>query len=589
MMNILLITPPLLQPNTPYAATPLLAAWLHSLGHHVAQADLSLELILRLFSKEGLSALADGLELPRDEIGVYLDTVDAVIAFLQDRQPEHAERIAERGWLPEGEHLARAYEQEEQLGWDFRGMDLPGRARYLASLYLDDIAEAAAALDPHFGFSRYAEKLAISLPAFEPLRDALEANDSLFVEWTEALTDQKMAEHAPEMVALTVPFPGCLFGALVIARRIKQTHPGVHITLGGGYPNTELRQLRDPGIFDYVDTITLDSGFLPLQRLAEGQDRSRWKRTYACVDGQVHFYDCDAAEVVHSALPAPDFQGLPLDQYFGMMEVLNPVTSLWSDGRWNKLMLAHGCCWSRCAFCDTSIDYICRYDPATPEAICNWIEQVMQQTGFNGFHFVDEALPPDLLDRLCDEMLRRGLQIEWWGNIRFEKRFSASLIRKMAEAGCIAVTGGLETCCDRTLRLMRKGITVADAMRVLADLADAGIMTHAYLMYGFPTQTRAETLAALDTVRGLFDANVLHSAYWHRFALTAHSDISNHPDRFEITTPALPDAPFALNEVPFSGTFDHDLNEVGDALKSAVYNYQLGIGLDLPVTEWMNF
>ncbi len=586
-MKILLITPPLLQPNTPYAATPLLAAWLHTLGHDAAQADLSLELILQLFSRAGLSALAEGLELTAEEIGAYLETVDEVIAFLQDRKPELAEQIAERGWLPEGEHLARAYAQEEQLGWGFRGMDRAGRARYLASLYLDDIADAAAALDPHFGFSRYAEKLAHSLPFFEPLHEALEEHDSIFVEWTEALVDQQMARHQPEMVALTVPVPGCLFGALVIARRIKQTHPAVHVTLGGGYVNTELRRLRDPGIFRYVDSITLDSGFLPLQRLVEGTDRSRWKRTYGCEDGQVRYYDCTAAEVAHSALPAPDFRGLPLDRYFGMMEVLNPVTSLWSDGRWNKLMLAHGCCWSRCAFCDTSIDYIRRYDPAAPATICAWIEQVMARTGFNGFHFVDEALPPDLLDGLCDEILRRGLQIEWWGNIRFDARFSGSLIRKMAQAGCLAVTGGLETCSDRTLKLMCKGITVGHAARVLGDLAAAGIMTHAYLMYGFPTQTLAETLDALDTVRRLFDENILHSAYWHRFALTAHSDISNHPDRFGIAVEGLPDAPFALNEVPFSAEFDHDLNEIGEALKHAVYNYQLGIGLDRPVAEWL--
>ncbi|MBN2162125.1 MAG: radical SAM protein [Pontiellaceae bacterium] len=586
-MKILLFTPPLLQPNTPYAATPLLTAWLRSQGHDAVQQDLSLELVLRLFSPAGLAQLADELGLEEGAIDGYLETIEPVMAFLQGRNDGAAEYISMRGWLPEGEHLERAYEQEEQLGWGFRGLDAEGRSRHLASLYLDDIADAASAHDPHFGFSRYAESLSASLPEFDPMREALEETDSLFIDWLNELVDDAMEEHQPEMVAMTVPFPGCLFGALAIARRIRQMAPSVHVTLGGGYVNTELRELSDPGIFKYVDSITLDSGWVPLLRLAEGRDRSEWVRTYALEDGAVKYYNASAPEVSHNALPAPDYTGLPMESYFSIMEVLNPVTSLWSDGRWNKLVLAHGCCWSRCAFCDTSVDYICRYDPAEPDTICDWMESVMHRTGFAGFHFVDEALPPALLEPLCDEILRRGLEIEWWGNVRFEKRFSTGLIRKMAQAGCIAVTGGLETCCDRTLKLMKKGITVESAARVLHDFADAGILTHAYLMYGFPTQTFSETVDALDTVRRLFDQGCLHSAFWHRFALTAHSEISTHADAFGITLSGESGAAvFARNEIPFSAEYGYDLEQVGEGLRRAAYNYQLGVGLELSVADW---
>ncbi len=583
-MKILLITPPLLQPNTPYAATPLLAAWLKSLGHEAVQADLSLELLLRLFSRSGVLKLCEELETSDETARDYADTIDDVIAFLQDRNPEAAERIATRGYLPEGENLARAYEQEAQLGWNFRELETTDRARHLASLYLDDLADAAAIVDPLFGFSRYAEKLAASLPNFGTLRDELEQGDSLFFQWLEELTDTALAKHQPQRVVLTVPFPGCLMGALIIARRIRHTCASVKVVLGGGFVNTELRELSDPTIFDYVDAITLDSGFLPLQRFIEGGERVR---TFVRRNGAVYFQTSEAPEVPHNKLPSPDFQGLELGDYFGLFEMLNPVTRLWSDGKWNKLVLAHGCCWSRCAFCDTSIDYICRYDPAAPTTICNWIETTIEQTGFNGFHFVDEALPPDLLDGLCNEILRRGLQIEWWGNIRFEKRFSTALIQKMATAGCIAVTGGLETGCDRTLKLMRKGIVMEHAERVLSDLANAGILTHAYLMYGFPTQTFDETFQTLETVRRLFTSDILHSAYWHRFALTAHSDISIHPEKYGIEL--LPPEPstFALNEIPFAAEFDHDLEAVGAALKRATYNFMLGIGLDLPASQWL--
>jgi len=578
-MKTLLITPPLLQPNTPYAAMPLLTAWLRSQGQEAVQADLSLELLLKLFSADGLAQL--------DIDGEYSAVIDDVMEFLQDRNPSLAKRFSKRGALPEGEHLARAWEQEKQFGWNFRGLDRHDRARHLCSLFLDDIAKGFAQLDPHFGFSRYAERLTANLPNFGKLREEVESADSLFVQWLEKLTDEQIRKHIPQLVAITVPFPGCLFGALAIARRIRQTCASVNIVLGGGYVNTELRELTDPAIFDYVDFITLDSGMLPLLRIAEGAEPAKFVRTFVRENGAVRFYDCAEEPVAHDILPPPDYDGLPLDRYFGLFEVLNPVTRLWSDGRWNKLVLAHGCCWKRCAFCDTSIDYICRYDPARPSTVCDWMEAIIAATGFNGFHFVDEALPPALLDGLCDEILRRGLKVEWWGNIRFEKRLSMPLIEKMAAAGCIAVTGGLETCCDRTLKLMNKGITVESAKQVLADFADAGIMTHAYLMYGFPTQTLDETFQGLETVRLLMEEGVLHSAYWHRFALTAHSEIAREPERFGIKL--LPEASdgFARNEIPFDGQFETDLTAVGEALRTATYNYQHGAGFDVPVTDWL--
>ncbi len=589
-MKILLITPPLLQPNTPYAATPLLTAWLRSQGHDAVQADLSLELLLKLFSKEGLRELFQTLERTParhrssaaaaflEQKEAYLETIDAVVAFLQGKADSlHAA-------LPEGSHLARAYDQEDQLQWNFRGLGDEDRARHLCSLYLDDAAEAFKLADPNFGFSRYAESLAAECPSFEQLSQTADSMHPMIRRALEELVSAVMDHHRPELVALTVPFPGCLVGALAIARQIKRTFKGVSVVLGGGYINTELRELSDPAVFDCVDYICFDSGMIPLLRIANGETPVR---TFVREAGGVRFFEDDRAAVAHNDLPPPVFDGLPLDDYFGLFEVLNPVTRLWSDGRWNKLILAHGCCWSRCAFCDTSIDYICRYDPADPAVLCDWIESILSETGFRGFHFVDESLPPELIDGLCDEIFRRGLDIEWWGNIRFEKRLSGALIKKMARAGCIAVTGGLETCSDRTLRLMCKGIAVGSAVRVLRDFAAAGILTHAYLMYGFPTQTRAETFRGLGTVRQLMEEGVLHSAYWHRFALTAHSEIARNPQRFGIRL--LPEQPggFARNEIPFEGEFDHDLDAVGAALRAATYNYQLGLGFELPVEQWL--
>lgn len=593
-MKILLITPPLLQPNTPYSATPLLTSWLRSCGHDAVQVDLSVKLLLHLFCRQGIQELCRSLEAAErgDEAAGfleaqadYLNTVDEVIEFLRKPRAEVAERIAERGYLPEGPHLFRAYEQEEMLQWNFRGLDREDRARYLASLYLDDLTEAMGLLDPDFGFSRYAERLAVSLPEFEPLKERIE-RDGVVHRWLDGLVEQQLMRHNPELVALTVPFPGCLLGALRVARYIKQTQPQIPVVLGGGYVSTELRELTDVGIFSYIDALVYDSGFLPLQRLADCRPKSQWVRTACCEHGTVVHYMDSVDDPPHRTLPPPTFDGLDLTEYFGVFEVLNPVMRLWSDGRWNRLVLAQGCCWRRCAFCDTSLDYVGRYDPADAATICDWVERLIEETGSSEFHFVDEALPPTLLDPLCDEILKRGLELAWWGNIRFEKRLSPALIQKMAAAGCIAVSGGLETAHDRTLKLMKKGITVAHAEAVLRNLADAGIMSHAYLMYGFPTQTLSEIKQALEWVRGLMDEGGLHSIFWHRFALTLHSEMNMRPAQYKMVVSAPEPSRFAKNEIPFSSEFDYDPEHVGAALHTAAYNFQMGVGLDLPVETW---
>ncbi len=592
-MRILLLTPPLLQPNTPYAATPLLTAFLRSIGHQAEQADLSLKLLLRLFSEDGLSELFDLLQMKNvwgaqdflSQREIYLSRIEPVISFLQGRNSSLAYRIVNRGFLPEGLHLNRAFEDEEQLNVAFGMMGLQDRARYLATLFLDDIAEAAKFVDERFGFSRYAESLAVSLPTFAPLRDSLESEPTIFDRWQDEHALSVVNEKMPEIVAITVPFPGCLYGALRIARAIKKSNPEIHITIGGGYVNTELRELRDPQIFDYVDSITLDSGMVPLRQLADKSENL--VRTFVRENGEVRF--CDSPEIpniAHKDLPAPIYDGLEIDEYLQLFEMLNPVNRLWSDGRWNKLILAHGCHWHRCAFCDISIDYIKRYDPADAVTICDWIETVISETGQTGFHFVDEAVPPQLLEPLCDEIIARNLQISWWGNLRFEARFKESLVSKMAKAGCIAVTGGLETAHNRTLKLMNKGIQIESAASVMELLADEGILVHAYLMYGFPTQTFEETLDALDLVRQLFAAGILHSAYWHRFAATAHSEVTECPKKFGIKVDASSRGDFAVNEVKFIGEFDHDLDSTGLALKTATYNFMHGIGLEEDVERW---
>ena len=222
------------------------------------------------------------------------------------------------------------------------------------------------------------------------------------------------------------------------------------------------------------------------------------------------------------------------------------------------------------------------------------MEHIMAQTGNSGFHFIDEALPPKLLKEVCEEILRRRLVVSFWGNIRFEKAYTAELCDLMAEAGCVAVSGGLEVASDRLLKLMDKGVTIEQTIQACRHFRDAGIMVHTYLMYGFPTETLQETMDALETVRRMFDEGIVQSAFWHRYAMTCHSPSGRKPERFGACRITLEPNPFCNNEVDWSplhakegdSQFDYDIEEVGRGLRIATFNYMNGLGLEQPVRSW---
>jgi hypothetical protein len=602
-VKVLLLTPPMTQLNTPYPATSYLLGWLRSKGVEAAQEDLAIELVGRLLSREGVERIAavagDAPKKVRKHPSVkfflenreaYASTVDAAVRFLQGRDPSLAYRIVGRSWLPEGPRFAAveqfdAPEGVDPLAWAFGSLGLQDRARWLATLFVDDLADVIReAVDERFAFVRYAESLAESQPTFDPLHDALIGEPTLVDALLDELAREAVARHRPDIVGITAPFAGNVYGAFRIARAVKAT--GVRTVLGGGFVNTELRQLSDPRVFDYFDAVVLDDGEEPLLRLIEGRPLLR---TFVRRHGRVVFETDPTGEDVPFALTGtPTMQGLPLDRYLGVLEMLNPMHRLWSDTRWNKVTVAHGCYWKKCSFCDVNLDYIGRYDLAAAKTIVDRMEALVRETGQSGFHLVDEAAPPKGLDAMAKELLERGLAVTWWGNVRFEKTFTPELCARLAESGCIAVSGGLEVASDRLLKLMKKGVTVEQVARVTRAFTDAGIMVHAYLMYGFPTQTVQDTVDALEYVRQLFEAGCLQSAYWHRFGLTAHSPVGRDPDAFGVQLLPEPEVTFARNELGWIDPTGVDHEALGRGLNKGLYNFMHGIGLEEDVRAWFD-
>ena len=600
--QLLLITPPFTQLNTPYPATAYLKGFLNTQNIVSHQADLGIEVILALFSSEGLKQMFSHLETLDLELSEnafriyalqqdYIKTIDPVIRFLQNKNTTLAHAICGRSYLPEASRFA----QIEDLEWAFGTMGIQDKARHLATLYLEDLGDLITeAIDPFFGFSRYAERLGRTATHFDELRESLLAPNSIITTMLANLLQQKVEQYKPTLVCLSVPFPGNLFGALKCGQFIKSNYPNIKVVLGGGYANTELRRLKDPRVFDFVDYVSLDDGEAPLQILIELLEGNRnvaeLKRTYARIEDKVVYHNgAKEKDIAQREVGTPDYSDLLTDEYLSVIEVANPMHRLWSDGRWNKLTLAHGCYWGKCSFCDISLDYIKNYEPVSASVLCDRIEEIIAQTNQNGFHFVDEAAPPHLLRELALEIIRRKLTVVWWTNIRFEKYFTHDLARLLKASGCIAVAGGLEVASDRLLAMMKKGVTIAQVARVAHGFTEAGIMVHAYLMYGFPTQTVQETIDALEVVRQLFLNEALQSGFWHRFAMTAHSPVGLNPAQFKVERVGPDFGGFADNDLYHEDPTGADHDMFSDSLSKSLFNFMHGVGLDFPLSKWFDF
>lgn len=605
MKDILLITPPFTQLNTPYPATAYLKGFLNTKNIDSFQMDLGIEVILELFSKKGFEDIFN-YAIENDTIKSencerifalkddYLNCLDEVILFLQGKNQTFARQICNDDFLPQ----ASRFNQLDDLEWAFGNMGMQDKAKHLATLFLEDLSDfIIECIDTNFGFSRYAERLGQSANSFDELHNNLQKELTYIDQITISILRKNIKIHNPKLVCFSIPFPGNLYSGFRCAQIIKSEFPHIKTSMGGGFPNTELRSLKDSRVFNYFDFITLDDGELPIELLLTNiknlepkhSDYQNYKRTFLLENNQVVYNNTSTRkDYKQKEVGTPDYTDLQLQSYISVIEITNPMHSIWSDGRWNKLTMAHGCYWGKCTFCDVSLDYIKVYEPVAAKLLVDRMEELIEQTGEYGFHFVDEAAPPALMRSLALEIIKRKLTVTWWTNIRFEKSFTKDLCILLQKSGCIAVSGGLEVASDRLLKLIDKGVTVEQVAKVTKNFTEANIMVHAYLMYGYPTQTIQETIDSLEMVRQLFEIGILQSGFWHQFALTAHSPIGINPKDYNIT-PLTNPITFANNDVAFKDHTGINHSKFSFGLKKSLFNFMNGVGFDMQLHEWFDF
>lgn len=645
-MRLLLVQPPFVQLNAPYPAVHYLAAWLRGLGHEVEVEDHSIELYRLLFSREGLRSLFEEVEARRnrgayagpvlEEVERYLSYrslyeawIGPLVAWLSGADPAFAHRLSSAVEFPRGARVEALLAARE-------GRPGPEDASLLASLLLEDLGDLVTqAVDPDFGTVHYGERLGRSRDDFGAVLAGLEGSwllGSLYRPWLARRFAARAA--APELLLLSLPFPGTLGGSLACAAEARAAFgANLPLVFGGGYVSTELRGLRDPGLFDFCDYLCFDAGYGSLAAILEGLGRggagpepTGLHRTMLRRGGRILLAGFPPGDLganpegcagpespfpLREALPLdagleararateldalrsshPDYRDLEPSRYLRPLDSTNPMHRLWSESPWLKYRLAQGCYWKRCSFCDTELDYVRDYEAAELGPLLAAMDRASRDRGLHGIHFVDEALPMGRLLAFAEENRRRAGEgrspWHFWGNVRFDASWSPERIELLAASGLVAVSGGIEVATERGLAMADKGFDLASLVRCLVSFRRSGILVHAYLIYGFPGQDEGEIVESAEFVRGLFAAGLVDSAFWHRFVLTRHSRMYAEwrEGRRPELRPLDRGGSFAANDLEFEGESVFD--RYGEGLDAALGAWMEGEGLERHAASWL--
>jgi len=617
-MQCILLQPPFTQLNAPYPAIWYLDRFLRDRGHDSHPYDSSIMCLRSIFSAVGLRAifaqarLVAGTKQKQQNTVVrqriadyfrqeddYCHSIEAICAYLSGEDPGFAYRLAVGAGIPSGMRTEAVLGEAGGIQID----DAPA----LATAVLNDLSDfIRGTVDSGFETVRYAERIPASASSFETILNAVN-NSWILQNFYRPLLDDIFSRHPrhdsePVLVCLSVPFPGCLAAAVMAAQCARQHYgPAAIIILGGGYVSTELRTTEDQLLFRNFDYLAYDGGYGALLSIidhvqskaakaaASAATRAtpttpavptalygtRWldssglQPSVVPLQNPVAEQDPDYArqfqhyrEKENQAIAEihPDYRAADFSQYLRIVDSPNPMHRLWNNTPWLKYRMAYGCYWQRCAFCDTQLHYIKHYQLTDQSRLLQAMEDAAGEHKLYGIHFVDEAMPPRLVRSLAAINRSRKRPFTFWGNIRFDKSWTAELCAEAAAGGLVAVSGGIEIASGKGLQIIDKGFTLNQLLVCLANFKQAGILVHAYLIYGFPGQSHQDIADSAEMVRVLLAEGLIDSAFWHRFILTTYSRL--HGDykagSCKNLQPLYPSGSFAENDLGFQGEADYD-------------------------------
>jgi anaerobic magnesium-protoporphyrin IX monomethyl ester cyclase len=515
--DVALVYPPTCDPTAPYLAVPMLTGFLRAHGVGVLPIDANVEAFDALLEPGALAALRDRLDVRIRELekNAVLDHAGQLeyAALARARGDAHA--------VPDGIAFAKATLRDPLR---FFQPDHYGAAVATIEAALRVVSATHHPL--HLDFTAYRTPFGLTTMD-EVDRAGHPDHDPFHAYVTDSLVPRLRAAGV-KIVGLSVCFPGQLQPAYAFALKIKRMMPEVHLTCGGPGITQMLIRLsgqrlaRALGPFDSACVFEGEHTLLSLVRALEEKRGLRDVANVVVRDKLLgaRWLAGHGMEDL-SALPAPDFDGLPLDRYFAPTLVLpyDPT---------------RGCYWGKCTFCHYGLAEVgtAAYREREVATVVAHLRALGERHGTKFFYFSQDSVAPKTLVKLARAIVEQGLEIRWATDLKPENYLTIERAEVLAESGAVACALGVESGSPRVLDLIDTGAPVEVSAHVIDRLANAGIAAEAMCFTDFPTETHEEAVATLDFLRARKERLALYIV--GEFGLTHGSLVAKDPSRFGI-------------------------------------------------------
>lgn len=519
--KVMLLFPPEWVPTAPYLALPSLTAVLREAGHTVIQRDINIGMWDHFFSMEFLIWVKArlGMQLKplqdKEKAGTLTDQEADQKAAVEQAYTvdvfDLADRAEDAKLIVRGERFYQAEILEGALNTFREAMAYISTAYYPASLVFYP-------MESNLGYRPGVSKEVLACLDDEQV--------NVYRDLCNQLVMPAVAKEKPDVVGLSIGTQMQLLAGLTFCKMIKETFPHIHVVVGG---NVITRLQEDLAKQEQFFTDVFDSAIL-----YEGEHALLWlieslngERAIASVPNLIYR---DASGIHRNpevytekttALPLPDFDGLPLDQYF-VPELIIPY------------LATRGCYWGRCTFCDHGQGYFDQYRGVPVQQVVEQIKALRDKYQCRHFLFSDESYPPALFKKVSQLLVDQNVGIKWTTLIRFEETLQDQETWDLAaKAGCCTLYYGMESASERVLSLMDKHAKKSVIQRNLHMAAKSGIWNHVMAFYGFPGETLDEALETRQFV--LENQPVIHSMELFYFVAYRHTPMVRSPEKFGIT------------------------------------------------------
>lgn len=281
--------------------------------------------------------------------------------------------------------------------------------------------------------------------------------------------------------------------ALEIAKKIREKNREIAIVWGGIHPSLEPAQTAE---HELVDAVVRLEGEETMPELAEAVQKGKeWEGIKGLA-----YRDKKTGKVVST----------PEREWYDMNKIpILPYEMLEMD-KYNlsefPMCTSRGCPFG-CIFCYNLAFNKRSYRWKDAKLVVDEMEYVKGKYNVGTFMFSEDNFFANKkrVEEICNELIRRKMDIKWIGSIRADylARYSDEFMQLIKDSGCIMLTFGAESGNDRILKVINKGTTVQDNLEAVKKLKKFDIVGRISFVWGTPTETYEESIETLEFIKEL--------------------------------------------------------------------------------------